>query len=139
MKFNLIICTFQRPEALMQLLRSVSDQYFKPDEVLVIDSSYDQRTEEVIKKKNYSFVKYYKVGDEERGLTRQRNFGISKTSKNIDVICFLDDDTVLETNYFQELMSTYEEFPDAIGVGGYIIEEKLNGRRIQLLLLMNFK
>ncbi|MCD8529456.1 MAG: glycosyltransferase family 2 protein, partial [Flavobacterium sp.] len=39
------------------------------------------------------------------------------------VVCFLDDDTVLESNYFEEIIKTYSLFPKALGVGGYITNE----------------
>jgi GT2 family glycosyltransferase len=35
----------------------------------------------------------------------------------------LDDDIVLESDYFEQLMSTYQKHPDALGVGGYINNE----------------
>lgn len=63
------------------------------------------------------------IDDETRGLTKQRNFGINKVNENIDIVCFLDDDTVLESNYFENLLSTYDLFPEATGVGGYICNE----------------
>jgi GT2 family glycosyltransferase len=40
-----------------------------------------------------------------------------------DIVCFLDDDTILEENYFEELIKTYEIYPEALGVGGYITNE----------------
>lgn len=107
----------------MKLLDSVYKQTLVPDEILVIDGSYDEETKVLLKKPNLPGLKYFKVGVEERGLTRQRNYGVTKTGKDIGVICFLDDDIILDQEYFQNLINTYEEFPDAIGVGGYIMEE----------------
>jgi GT2 family glycosyltransferase len=68
-------------------------------------------------------VYYYLVDETERGLTKQRNVGISKVNKNSEVVCFLDDDTILDPQYFEELINTYQSKPDAIGVGGYITNE----------------
>jgi GT2 family glycosyltransferase len=36
---------------------------------------------------------------------------------------FLDDDTVLEVDYFEEILKTYQVYPDALGAGGYINNE----------------
>ncbi|MFM9824819.1 glycosyltransferase family 2 protein, partial [Flavobacterium sp.] len=58
-----------------------------------------------------------------RGLTKQRNYGIERVGTEIEVVCFLDDDIVLEKNYFEQLLKTYEIYPEALGVGGYIINE----------------
>ena len=61
------------------------------------------------------------VDDPNRGLTKQRNYGISKVSDSIDIVCFLDDDIVLTKTYFEILIDTYSKYPDAGCVGGYII------------------
>ena len=50
-------------------------------------------------------------------------------SKNIDIICFLDDDIILSKNYFKNLIKTYSLFPKAIRVGGYINNE-VNGQEV---------
>lgn len=123
MKFSLIVCTYMRPQALQNLLNSVKLQSRYPDEILIVDGSTNNETE--LKLNQYSFknLRYYKVDDQQRGLTKQRNFGISKVATNIDVVCFLDDDIVLTANYFDHLIGTYIMYPKALGVGGYIIND----------------
>ncbi len=123
MKFNLVVCTYKRSEALGRLLESVAAQSRLPDEILVIDASPDDKTRDLIKARKLSGLKYFKVGEKDRGLTRQRNYGIRQTGKEIEVICFLDDDIILELDYFEKLIATYSTYPDAIGVGGYISNE----------------
>ena len=136
MKFSLIICTYQRPEALLNLLVSVQLQNKYPDQILIIDGSLDTCTEEALKSKKFPNLNYYKVEEQERGLTKQRNYGIQKVAETSEIICFLDDDIVLTTEYFQNLINTYYQIPEALGVGGYIIDEmqwKINssGKSIQ--------
>ncbi|MGG7037035.1 MAG: glycosyltransferase family 2 protein [Flavobacterium sp.] len=123
MKFSLIVCTYMRPQPLLQLLRSVQLQTLYPDKILIIDGSTDDKTEMVLKGHKFKNLKYFKVSEKGRGLTRQRNFGISKVDSTSDIICFLDDDTVLEPNYFEEILKTYSLYPEALGVGGYINNE----------------
>jgi len=123
MKFSLIICTYQRPESLNRLLDSVAEQNLPPDEILVVDGSTDKETEILMRTKKYPKLRYFKVEDQDRGLTRQRNYGIERTGKDIEIICFLDDDIILEPFYFEKLIKTYTHFTDAIGVGGYILNE----------------
>lgn len=120
MKFNLIICTYKRLEALRKLLYSVKGQSLYPDEILIIDGSPGEETRQMLKENSYPKLQYFKVSEKERGLTRQRNYGIASTGKEIELICFLDDDTILEPAYFEHLIGTYQTHPDAIGVGGYI-------------------
>jgi len=123
MTFSLVICTYIRPKALLKLLKSVENQTLYPDEILIIDGSTDSKTEEILEGITFKNLKYFKVDKNTRGLVKQRNFGISKVSDNIDIICFLDDDIVLEPNYFKNLIHTYTLYPQAIGAGGYITNE----------------
>jgi glycosyltransferase involved in cell wall biosynthesis len=123
MNFTLIICTYLRPNPLLKLLNSVKQQTVYPNEILIIDGSINEETRKILEKNQFVDLKYFKVTDNDRGLTRQRNYGISKISSSSEVICFLDEDTILETNYFEELIRTYTVFPDALGVGGYINNE----------------
>jgi GT2 family glycosyltransferase len=112
-----------RPEPLLKLLQSVQSQTVYPDEILIIDGSLNNETEVVLSQNQFENLKYYLVDNENRGLTKQRNFGINKVNDTVEVVCFLDDDTVLEPNYFENLLQTYNQFPDALGVGGYICNE----------------
>lgn len=112
-----------RPEPLLKLLQSVQEQSVYPDEILIIDGSTNQETELIIQENQFDNLIYFLVSTENRGLTKQRNFGISKVAESSDIVCFLDDDTVLEANYFEELLKTYIVYPEALGVGGYIVNE----------------
>ncbi|WP_313803876.1 glycosyltransferase family 2 protein [Flavobacterium sp.] len=123
MKFTLIVCTYMRPQPLLTLLKSVSEQLLYPDEILIVDGSTNEETKEILEKYSFTNLKYYLVPDQERGLTKQRNFGIERVNSASDVICFLDDDTVLEKEYFSEIFKAYQKFPDAAGIGGYITNE----------------
>ncbi|WP_035667935.1 glycosyltransferase family 2 protein [Flavobacterium sp. 83] len=123
MKFSLIICTYLRAEPLLQLLKSVKEQTKYPDEILIIDGSTNQDTELIIGNNSFDNLNYYSVSPQHRGLTKQRNFGIERVAADSEVVCFLDDDIVLTATYFEKLLKTYQIFPEALGVGGYIINE----------------
>jgi glycosyltransferase involved in cell wall biosynthesis len=112
-----------RPIPLLNLLNSVKTQTIYPNEILIIDGSTNTETKVVLESNTFQNLKYYSVPPEHRGLTKQRNFGISKVGSTIQIVCFLDDDTVLENNYFEEIIIGYSQFPNALGVGGYIINE----------------
>lgn len=112
-----------RPKPLLQLLQSVQEQTVYPDEILIIDGATNQETEIVLKENQFDNLIYFLVSDSDRGLTKQRNFGISKVSASSEIVCFLDDDTVLEKDYFEQLLQTYHVYPEALGAGGYISNE----------------
>ncbi len=121
--FTLIVCTYMRPKPLLDLLKSVSKQTLCPDEVLIIDGSTNSETEEALKGDFFENLKYHKVDEANRGLTRQRNYGINLVAKTSEIVCFLDDDIILTPTYFEELLETYNVHSDALAVGGYITNE----------------
>ncbi|QCE40100.1 glycosyltransferase family 2 protein [Psychroserpens sp. NJDZ02] len=123
MNFSLLICTYMRPKAIIQLLESVNKQTLYPNDIIIIDGSTNRDTEIILKDKAFKNLSYYKVEADNRGLTKQRNFGITHVGNTIDVVCFLDDDVVLEPHYFEQLLSTYKAHPEALAVGGYITNE----------------
>lgn len=123
MKFSLIICTYMRPKPLLQLLESVLEQTRYPDEILIIDGSTNRETDSILQRNSFGNLHYFDVPPEYRGLTKQRNYGIERVGDVMEVVCFLDDDTVLSTDYFEQLLKTYEFYPEALGVGGYIKNE----------------
>ncbi|SFC74423.1 Glycosyltransferase, GT2 family [Zunongwangia mangrovi] len=130
-KFSLIICTYQRPNALLKLLRSIGEQKLYPHQIIIVDGSTNLETKNLFAEHEFRNIEYYLVAEKDRGLTRQRNFGIDKISHDSLITCFLDDDVVLEPDYFEKLIETYQEYPDALGVGGYIIEEHIIWERLE--------
>ncbi len=112
-----------RPQPLLLLLQSVQKQTLYPDEILIVDGSTNTETEAVLEQNHFENLNYFSVPPEHRGLTKQRNFGIERVGTEMEVVCFLDDDTVLEKDYFEELLKTYTIYPEAMGVGGAIIDE----------------
>ena len=123
MNFTLIVCTYQRSKPLYRLLESVTTQTLFPDQILIIDGSRDEETKAMLESSSFLNLEYFKVVENDRGLTKQRNFGLSKVDANSEIVCFLDDDILLTPTYFQKLLDTYQKFPDALGVGGYIKNE----------------
>ena len=70
MKFSLIICTYMRPQSVLQLLQSVQEQTLYPDEILIIDGSTNQETELMLKDNPFRNLYYFAVPPEHRGLTK---------------------------------------------------------------------
>ena len=114
-----------RPKAIVNLLHSVAIQSLYPDEILVIDGSTNTDTAIVLKDKAFKNLSYYKINAEDRGLTKQRNIGVNKVNKTSQIVCFLDDDVILDPDYFEHLLATYNRYPEALAVGGYITNEVL--------------
>jgi GT2 family glycosyltransferase len=112
-----------RPQSLLKLLKSVHQQILYPDQILIVDGSVDKETERMLQNNQFVNLNYFMVLPEQRGLTRQRNFGLKKVDNTIEVIAFLDDDTELMPNYFEELIKTFIDDQSISGVGGVAINE----------------
>jgi glycosyltransferase involved in cell wall biosynthesis len=123
MNFSLIICTYNRRKAIDVLMSSIVTQSVYPNQIIIVDGSLNQETKTYFETTNFKNLDYFLVDDTNRGLTKQRNFGISKVNETAEIVCFLDDDTLLDVTYFSEIINTYVQFPDAFGVGGYITNE----------------
>ena len=123
MNFTLIVCTYMRPIPLLNLLNSVKKQTLYPNEILIIDGSTKDETATIIAQNSFKNLTYFQVSAADRGLTKQRNFGISKVSNDSEVICFLDDDTILEPTYFEEIINAFQSDYNIVGVGGLAINE----------------
>ncbi len=124
-KIALVVCTYQRPESLVDLMNSVSLQKRLPDEILIIDASLDNASEEALEGFEFDNFYYHRVDAAHRGLTKQRNYGLSKLSPEIEVVSFVDDDTVLFDDYFQRMHQVFSSHPEVTGLGGV----QVNGNR----------
>ncbi|MFW0737248.1 glycosyltransferase family 2 protein [Flavobacterium sp. T12S277] len=123
MNFSLIICTYMRPESLQALLQSIQKQLLYPNQILIIDGSINNETKTVVEENKFQNLEYFLVSKDNRGLTRQRNYGVSKVNTDCEIVCFLDDDTVLEPDYFKQIIETFNVNSAIAGVGGIAINE----------------
>jgi glycosyltransferase involved in cell wall biosynthesis len=123
MNFSLIICTYNRRNAIEALMNSVLIQSIYPNQIIIVDGSLNSETKFFFENSNFINLNYFQVDHSNRGLTKQRNFGISKVANSSEVVFFLDDDTVLDINYFSEILNSYKKHPNAFGIGGYITNE----------------
>lgn len=69
-------------------MQSIQKQSLYPNEILIVDGSINNNTDLILKENNFKQLKYFKVSDDNRGLTKQRNFGISKIASDSEVVCF---------------------------------------------------
>jgi len=136
-----IICTRNRPDDLAACLCSVGTQTRRPDQVVVVDASDDDRTRSIVRAWTaggpIADVQYLRAAP---GLTRQRNVGIAVATG--DVVMFLDDDVVLEPVYVARIAELFACDPALGGAQGVIATTALHGRRrlvnlFRRLFLMN--
>lgn len=116
---SVIIPTYNRPDELSDCVQSILHQTVKPQEIVVVDDG-DLGTLPWRNECREAGIRYLHIHKRVPGLTESRNIGI--TSASGDIICFLDDDTVLFPDYIEQMLRTYEEDPDhqVGGVGGLV-------------------
>ena len=121
MQISVVIPTYNREEHLSNCLLSLLAQTKKPFEILVIENSDNLYAEKIINnlesqfKKHNVFLYYFKNSINSGAIAR--NLGVSKAKG--DLIAFLDDDVLLDPNYYEEIGKVFLEYPDALGVHGY--------------------
>jgi len=109
MKISLIITTFNWPESLLLVLKSVKNQTVIPDEIVIADDGSDEKTKNLIS----SFKKQFDLNiihswQEDNGFraARSRNKAIFKSSG--DYIIMIDGDMVLHNNFINDHLINIE-------------------------------
>ena len=134
MNFTAAIPTYNRKEELKECVNSVFKQTLLPVEILIIDDgelpeSFIDGIEKEAEGKKIKFV-YYKKNFilNLRGSSESRNIIIKKALN--EVFFILDDDLILDSDFFEKIMKTWQENKDdsLIGIGGIIKNNRKKGR-----------
>ena len=87
MKISVIIPTYNRERFIGRAIKSVKNQTYKIDEIIVIDNNSDDNTIKLIKR-YHNDIKIFK--ENKKGVSYARNYGILKSKNNW--LAFLDSD-----------------------------------------------
>jgi GT2 family glycosyltransferase len=133
LKVSVIIPTKNRVYDLEECIESLINQIYSIDELVVVDGSNDNETENCIrslKEKNLNFDCVY-LKQTKGGMAHARNIGIDYASG--DVIIFIDDDVILDKRYMEEIVTVFanDKNKEIGGVGGKA-EEKGNNKILHL-------
>ena len=134
MHFSVIIPTYKRPDALSDTVQSLLAGGILPSELLIIDddttpfellTALTRQAEE----KGVS-LQYHKKDHSKlrRGLSESKNWAASLATN--EIILYLDDDVILDTNYCAEILSVWKDKKDEtmlVGVGGRISNNRQTG------------
>lgn len=129
MKISVIICTRNRFDDFTKTLLSIVAQTRLPDELIVVDSSDEQRLERYLTSVKLPFpVRYFHT---QPGLTLQRNRGIRESAG--DLLFFFDDDVDLDINYLAEVEKIFADDTKKIigAVGGKIVNNPSQNLRLK--------
>ena len=120
---SIIIPTYNRIDDLIECLKSIFLQTYQPTEIIIVDDStsdivekyiHAQKDEWASKKVKLKYIKNTRG----KSLTKARNTGADVAMG--EIICFLDDDVILDEKYISEIVSYFVHNPKIIGVQGYV-------------------
>lgn len=112
---SIIIITYNRPYLLEHCLRRVFDQPYPRKEVIVVDSSAGNESEQVVAR--YPEVISVRLRGQRNNMPLARNEGMA--SSKGDIIAFIDDDSMIYPTWLQAMVDAYKD--ETVGaVGGRI-------------------
>jgi GT2 family glycosyltransferase len=125
---TVIVPTLNRPKDLKRALVSICKQTKLPDEVIIVDQSVDNLSVRAVKD-IMSLFKEFKLNyihdPKILGLVDAKRVGVNQAFG--DIICFLEDDIVLEADYLKQIELGFKKKPNMIGCSGVITNPpKLN-------------
>lgn len=130
MRTTLIIPTLNRPDDLARCLQSISQLHRGFDEIIIIDQGDPETTKRVAGDYDHLNLEIYPQAV--RSLTRARNLGMEKAIG--ELVFFVDDDTALGERYVQSAVDHFAEYPEVVGLTGYVDEGFPLGFRLLRLL-----
>lgn len=111
-----IIATVDRADSIKNALKSIERQTIQPKEIIIIDSSKSNETQLACLDSEMADRIHYEW-QPRNGISHAKNAGLKIASQ--EFVFFLDDDVVLEKNYFEATLAVFEKFQDAVGVQGH--------------------
>ena len=111
-KLSVIIPSYNEEKYIEETLKRLKKQSYGNVEVIVVDSSADDKTRKISEKYADKTIHL-----NERGIAKARNVGAKAAGG--DVFVFVDADTLLEDGALKEICSSFE-VPDVAGVCSYI-------------------
>lgn len=118
---TVVIPTKNRPIDLMNAIESLCTQSRLPDELIIVDQSVDNLSVSSVKSlmRQFNQIKLIYIHDSKiLGLVDAKRVSVDHASG--DLICFLEDDVVLEQDYVQQIEWGFLKNPNMIGCCGVI-------------------
>lgn len=114
--FTVILGTCNRSEYIGSCVESLLQQRYLPMEILVMDQSDDNKTENIIAGYNSELLHYVKL--DKKGLSNARNRGLEKARGNY--VLLADDDAFYEADFLEKAAGYIQD--DKQILSGYIWE-----------------
>ena len=116
---SVIVPTKNRRDDLTSLVKSIEQQTVRPDQLVVVDQSDVGCEDDIFAILSKTGVKIIYVHDPKiSSLVEAKHVGVSKC--NEPLICFLDDDIILDKDYFEVVIGSFKANPAMVGCSGVI-------------------
>lgn len=106
-QFSLVIATFERADELAITFAGIETQTRKPLEILVVDSSRDDRARELCAQWAARIPVRY-IFSSARSAAKQRNEGADLVNPSSSVIGFMDDDITLRPDTCEKILTVFQ-------------------------------
>ena len=139
MKISTVIPTKNRPQDLFLALKSILSQTELPDQLIIIDQSDNKESFNIITKldlKNNIDLTYI-LDPKIKGLVHAKHVSLDYV-KN-ELVSFLEDDIVLEKNYFKQVKNFFINTPNILGCSGTIINSTSDNFFYRFFYKMNHR
>lgn len=137
MRYILLTAARNEERNIEKTIKSVITQTVKPVQWIIISDGSTDKTDEIVLSyaKNNKFIKFFRaLGDKQHNFgskVKAINFARSQVDiKVYDYIGVIDADISFPEDYFEELMKRFAKNRN-LGIGGGIIYEIYNGRKIR--------
>lgn len=114
---SVIIATCERADVLQQCLERIFAQEYKPFEVIIVDNSTNDDTQQIVKK--FDVGAYIRKSPDTDNVSYLKNVGLNHSRGPI--VAFLDDDSLIQPGWMQAVVEAFED-PNVGGVTGRVIE-----------------
>lgn len=120
-QISIIICTYNRSQYLGRCLEALSAQAAAREmfEVVLVDNNSTDSTSEIVADFEARYgesVNFRPFLETNQGLSFARNRGVQEAQG--DILVFLDDDAFARPDYVDNLLSFYNNHPEAAATGG---------------------
>lgn len=111
--FSVIIPLYNKESTIKEAIESVLKQEFTEFELIIVNDGSTDDSYNIASSFKDSRIQLF--GQQNKGVSSARNYGISKSKFNF--IAFLDGDDLWETNFLKEMYYCITAFPDAVLYG----------------------
>ena len=125
---SIIIPVYNVEKYLEQCLKSIFNQSYNNIEVIIVNDGSTDKSEQIIKKYAKKYTNLIYIKQENQGVSKARNLGISMA--NGDYIVFIDPDDFLELDALENMYSKAKENDLDLVIIGYkeVYDDNIEGK-----------